>query len=78
MKIIDCLQYFDEDMLLDVRFNTLNEHVSQFIVFLVSFVCGRGPCMSDHLEVCVCVHRILSAENRRQRNAKPNKRLTNA
>ena len=37
MKIIDCLQYFDEDMLLDVRFNTLNEHVSQFIVCEATF-----------------------------------------
>ena len=37
MKIIDCLQYFDEDMLLDVRLNTLNEHVSQFIVCEATF-----------------------------------------
>ena len=30
MKIIDCFMYFDEDMILDIRLNTLNKYVSKF------------------------------------------------
>ena len=32
MKIIDCSMYFDEDMMLDVRLNTLDKHVSHFFI----------------------------------------------
>ena len=32
MKLIDCFMYFDEDMILDIRLNTLNEFVSKFII----------------------------------------------
>ena len=32
MKIIDCTTYYSEDLMLDVRFNVLNEHVSKFII----------------------------------------------
>ncbi len=37
MKIIDCVQYFDEDLLLDVRLNILNKFVSQFIICEATF-----------------------------------------
>tara|TARA_B100001059_G_C17418596_1_gene372019 strand:+ start:194 stop:472 length:279 start_codon:yes stop_codon:yes gene_type:complete len=32
MKIIDCTTYYSEDLMLDVRFNILNDYVSKFIV----------------------------------------------
>ena len=32
MKIIDCFMYFDEDLILEIRLNTLNEVVDKFIV----------------------------------------------
>ena len=32
MKIFDCFQYFDEDMILDLRLNILDKHVDQFII----------------------------------------------
>ena len=32
MKLIDCFMYFDDDLVLDIRLNTLNEHVDQFII----------------------------------------------
>jgi beta-1,4-mannosyl-glycoprotein beta-1,4-N-acetylglucosaminyltransferase len=32
MKIYDCFMYFDEDLLLDLRLNTLNEYVSKFVI----------------------------------------------
>tara|TARA_A100000164_G_scaffold54363_1_gene42876 strand:+ start:451 stop:1335 length:885 start_codon:yes stop_codon:yes gene_type:complete len=32
MKIFDCTTYFDEDLLIDVRFNILGEKVEKFIV----------------------------------------------
>ena len=37
MKIIDCSMYFDEDMMLDVRLNTLDKHVSHFIICEATF-----------------------------------------
>ena len=32
MKIFDCTTFFSEDMIMDLRFNVLNEHVHKFIV----------------------------------------------
>ena len=32
MKIIDCFMYFDEDVILDLRLNTLNEYVNHFVI----------------------------------------------
>ncbi len=32
MKIFDCFMYFDEDVVLDVRLNTLNAYVDNFII----------------------------------------------
>ena len=32
MKIFDCVPYFDENMMLDLRFNILNEYVSKFVI----------------------------------------------
>ena len=32
MKIFDCCMYFDEDVILDVRLNTLSEQVDYFVI----------------------------------------------
>ena len=32
MKIFDCFMYFDEDLILDLRLNTLNDYVDKFII----------------------------------------------
>ena len=32
MKIFDCFMYFDEDVVLDVRLNTLNKYVDYFVI----------------------------------------------
>ena len=32
MKLIDCFMYFDEDLILDIRLNTLNDYVDKFII----------------------------------------------
>ena len=32
MKIIDCTTYYSEDLMLDVRFNILNDYVDKFII----------------------------------------------
>ena len=32
MKIFDCFMYFDEDVLLDLRFNYLNNYVDKFVI----------------------------------------------
>ena len=37
MKIFDCFMYFDEDLVLDVRLNTLNEYVDFFIIVESNF-----------------------------------------
>ena len=32
MKLIDCFMYFDEDLVLDIRLNTLSDKVDKFII----------------------------------------------
>ena len=32
MNILDCVTYFDEETILDLRLNILNEHVTKFII----------------------------------------------
>ena len=32
MKIFDCFMYFDEDVILDVRLNTLYEDIDYFVI----------------------------------------------
>ena len=32
MNIYDCFMYFDEDLLLDIRLNTLNNFVKKFVI----------------------------------------------
>ena len=32
MKIYDCFMYFDEDLLLNLRLNTLYDYVDQFVI----------------------------------------------
>ena len=32
MKIFDCFMYFDEDLILDIRFNILNKYVDYFVI----------------------------------------------
>jgi len=38
MKIFDCFQFFDENMMLDLRLNMLNEHVHKFIIVENTFM----------------------------------------
>lgn len=37
MKIIDCFMYYDEDMVLDIRLNTLDKYVSNFVICEANF-----------------------------------------
>ena len=37
MKIFDCFMYFDEEVVLDVRLNTLDKHVDYFVIVESSF-----------------------------------------
>ena len=32
MNIYDCFMYFDEDLLLDIRLNSLNSFVKKFVI----------------------------------------------
>ena len=32
MRIFDCTTFFDENLMLEVRFNILNEHVDKFVI----------------------------------------------
>ena len=37
MVLYDCFMYFDEEMILDVRLNTLNKHVDYFVIVESTF-----------------------------------------
>ena len=43
MKIYDCFMYFDEEVVLDVRLNTLNEFVDYFVIVESSFTHKGDP-----------------------------------
>ena len=43
MRIYDCFMYFDEDLLLDIRLNSLNEHVSKFIITEATYTHNGNP-----------------------------------
>ena len=32
MRVIDCFMYYDEDLVLDIRLNTLNNAVDKFVI----------------------------------------------
>ena len=32
MKIFDCTTFFDENLMLEIRFNILNKHVDKFVI----------------------------------------------
>ena len=38
MKIFDCTTYFEEDLMMDLRFNILNNYVDKFIVSEATFL----------------------------------------
>ena len=37
MKIFDCTTYFEEDLMMDLRFNILNDFVDKFVVCEATF-----------------------------------------
>ena len=43
MKIYDCFMYFDEEVVLDVRLNTLNEFVDYFVIVESNFTHKGDP-----------------------------------
>ena len=43
MNIYDCFMYFDEDLLLDIRLNTLNEHVKKFVIAEATYAHNGKP-----------------------------------
>ena len=43
MKIFDCFMYFDEEIVLDVRLNTLNEFVDYFVIIESRFTHKGDP-----------------------------------
>jgi len=43
MKIYDCFMYYDEDLILDLRFNLLNDYVDKFVIVESSFTHSGEP-----------------------------------
>ena len=37
MKLFDCTTYFEEDMMMEIRFNILNQYVDKFVVCEANF-----------------------------------------
>ena len=37
MKIFDCTTYYDEELILDLRFNMLNQYVDKFVICEAKF-----------------------------------------
>ena len=43
MNIFDCFMYFDEDLLLDIRLNTLNEKIKKFVITEATYTHNGEP-----------------------------------
>ena len=43
MNIYDCFMYFDEDLLLDIRLNTLNKYVKKFVITEATYTHNGNP-----------------------------------
>ncbi|MDC0426803.1 hypothetical protein OAM08_02320 [Pelagibacteraceae bacterium] len=43
MNVYDCFMYFDEDLLLDLRLNILNDHVSKFVISEATYTHNGKP-----------------------------------
>ena len=43
MKIFDCFMYFDEDLLLDLRLNSLNQFVEKFVITEATYTHNGTP-----------------------------------
>ena len=61
MNIYDCFMYFDEDLLLDLRLNTLDKYVKKFVITEATYTHNGNKTQEIHkcyvlyLYVCVCV-----------------------
>ena len=42
MNIYDCFMYYDEDLLLDLRLNTLNKYIKKFIITEATYTHNGG------------------------------------
>ena len=43
MKIYDCFQFFDEEMLLDLRLNIMNKYVDKFVITEATYMHNGKP-----------------------------------
>ena len=43
MKIYDCFQFFDEEMLLDLRLNVMNKYVDKFVITEATYMHSGKP-----------------------------------
>ena len=43
MNIYDCFMYFDEDLLLDIRLNSLNKFVKKFVITEATYTHNGTP-----------------------------------
>ena len=43
MKIYDCFQFFDEEMLLDLRLNILDKYVDKFVITEATYMHNGKP-----------------------------------
>ena len=43
MKIYDCFQFFDEEMLLDLRLNIMNKYVDKFVISEATYMHNGKP-----------------------------------
>ena len=43
MKIYDCFQFFDEEMLLDLRLNIMNRYVDKFVITEATYMHNGKP-----------------------------------
>ena len=59
MKIYDCFSYWDEDLLLDLRFNILNDYVDYFVIVEGNKTWQNNPKKLRFKKISVNIKKII-------------------
>ena len=62
MKIFDCFMYFDEEVVLDLRLNTLDKYVDYFVI-VESIFTHRGDKRKLHFNISLTIGRVMVESN---------------
>ena len=64
MRVIDCFMYYDEDLVLDIRLNTLNNAVDKFVICEATAVLAGNSLLTLAFEIISHGKNLLSSNKK--------------